>query len=211
MDKFRGHTHCTTWNFGGNHPAATLALGSRKVCVSKNVCHRTRYTDRTHAVVGVALQAARAKAGANMRARSLEMMHTSMGADLRTKPGGKMLHDPLALATALDESVCTLAEVRLGVQSGAVRRIRVAPAETPGEWGEFVSIAAAAEHLGAIKAEVWRCLSTGADLRGWRLEDRRAGGKGASPAEASQPRKARRGWGSTLCAGTGIWITVDYD
>merc|ERR1711933_1962 len=39
-------------------------------------------------------------------------MHKAMSKYLAEK-GGKKIHDPLALAVALDESVCTLAEVEL--------------------------------------------------------------------------------------------------
>jgi len=41
-----------------------------------------------------------------------------MGSYLRKKPDGKKLHDPLALAVAIDESVCDLAEVELFCEGG---------------------------------------------------------------------------------------------
>jgi len=52
------------------------------------------------------------------RAKALGMMYDAMDQYLQRKPGGKALHDPLALATALDESVCELAEVELFCHKG---------------------------------------------------------------------------------------------
>eukprot|EP00414_Alexandrium_minutum_P001939 CAMPEP_0113824216 /NCGR_PEP_ID=MMETSP0328-20130328/3132_1 /TAXON_ID=39455 /ORGANISM="Alexandrium minutum" /LENGTH=283 /DNA_ID=CAMNT_0000792157 /DNA_START=24 /DNA_END=874 /DNA_ORIENTATION=+ /assembly_acc=CAM_ASM_000350 len=118
MDKFRGQHVCRTWNFGGNIPAAQAALSStdiaRKVCVSKNVCHAVYYDHEWHAALGAAAKAA----PPGRRALALQMMHDTMDAYLRHRPGGKKLHDPLALAVALDESVCELAEVELFCQKG---------------------------------------------------------------------------------------------
>jgi len=52
------------------------------------------------------------------RATAFRMMYNAMDKYLRKKPGGKKMHDPLALAVALDESVCELAEVELFCQNG---------------------------------------------------------------------------------------------
>merc|ERR1719323_1629557 len=46
------------------------------------------------------------------------MMYNAMDDFLRRSLGGKKLHDPLALAVALDESVCELVEVKLFCQKG---------------------------------------------------------------------------------------------
>merc|ERR1719499_1184640 len=52
LDKFVGKAVCPTWNFNGNAAAATAALASpaisRKVLVSKNVCHRAVYDKQWH-------------------------------------------------------------------------------------------------------------------------------------------------------------------
>jgi len=118
MDKFVGKKFCQTWNFGGNIPAATDALASscigRRVLVSKNVCHRTVYDASWHTALEVAATNAAAANKQNPgRAHTLALIYSVMDRYLRNKPGGKKLHDPLALAVALDESVCTLAEVRM--------------------------------------------------------------------------------------------------
>ena len=116
MNKFKGLAHCRTTNFGSDPRAARCALQSNaidhRVCVSKNVCHQTLYAegaDGWHAAVLAALHGTK---GRPIRRRALEVMHTAMSNYL-SRQDGKMIHDPLALAVALDESVCTLAEVEL--------------------------------------------------------------------------------------------------
>jgi len=60
---------------------------------------------------------------------ALEMMHKAMSKYLSNgDKEGKKIHDPLALAVALDESVCTLAEVELGSRG---------PKDD--EWGSWLS------------------------------------------------------------------------
>lgn len=122
MDKFKGKETCPTWNFGGNIPAAQAALAtmaiSRKVCVSKNVCHSVVYDEGWHRALGEAAKVAQSHRPFGRRAVALKMMYETMDQYLRDKPGGKKLHDPLALAVALDESVCTLEEVQLYAQKG---------------------------------------------------------------------------------------------
>eukprot|EP00747_Dinoflagellata_sp_TGD_P162393 gnl/TRDRNA2_/TRDRNA2_179942_c0_seq1.p1 gnl/TRDRNA2_/TRDRNA2_179942_c0~~gnl/TRDRNA2_/TRDRNA2_179942_c0_seq1.p1 ORF type:complete len:597 (-),score=112.27 gnl/TRDRNA2_/TRDRNA2_179942_c0_seq1:162-1898(-) len=123
MDKFKGMQTCPTWNFGGNIPAAQAALAStailQKICVSKNVCHSVVYDDEWHNALGVAAEAEEANAPKGRRALAFRMMYNTMDQYLSKKPGGKKLHDPLALAVALDESVCELAEVELFCNKGA--------------------------------------------------------------------------------------------
>merc|ERR1712048_126808 len=113
MDKFKGMATCPTWNFCGNIPAAEAAIASlairQKVCVSKNVCHSVVYDDRFHSTL------ARAR---HRHPTTFGMMYDAMDKYLRHKSGGKKLHDPLALAVALDESVCKLVEVNLFCQKG---------------------------------------------------------------------------------------------
>jgi len=122
MDKFKGMETCRTWNFGGNIPAAQAGLGStaiaRKICVSKNVCHDVVYDDKWHRDLEAAAKAAAEIEPHGRRASALRMMYDVMNTYLRHKPGGKKLHDPLALAVALDESVCELKEVELFTQAG---------------------------------------------------------------------------------------------
>jgi len=116
MDKFKGKAHFRTTNFGSDPHAAHCALRSKsidcRVCVSKNVCHQTLYADGAdgwHAAVLAALHRAQ---GRPIRRRALELMHKAMSSYL-ARQDGKIIHDPLALAVALDESVCTLTEVEL--------------------------------------------------------------------------------------------------
>lgn len=121
MEKFAGKTTCPTWNFNGNVVAAHAALGSaairRRVLVSKNVCHRSVYDAALHAALAAAVAEAEAR-GAVRRCAALRLVHTSMETYLQHKPGGKKMHDPLALATALNEAVCQLAEVDLFREAG---------------------------------------------------------------------------------------------
>merc|ERR550532_2549742 len=107
MNKFKGLAHCRTTNFGSDPRAARCALRSNaidhRVCVSKNVCHQTLYAegaDGWHAAVLAALHGTK---GRPIRRRALEVMHTAMSNYL-SRQDGKMIHDPLALAVALDES-----------------------------------------------------------------------------------------------------------
>lgn len=118
MDKFKGMETCPTYNFCGNITAAQAALASsaikRKICVSKNVCHSVTYDEVFHAslctAVGLSPQGSRAVA--------FQLIYRAMDDYLKHKPGGKKLHDPLALAVAIDESVCKLVEVELYCQKG---------------------------------------------------------------------------------------------
>lgn len=141
LAKFAGLATCPTWNFGGNPASAAAALASpaiaRRVLVSKNVCHdpRAAYTPELHSLLGEACDAAAAECGARggacaaaqRRALALQLLHRTMAADLQRRLGRaagrgdgklKQLHDPLALAVALDESVAELAEVELYRERG---------------------------------------------------------------------------------------------
>jgi len=122
MDKFQGKRTCPTWNFGGNIKAAEAALASlaieRKICVSKNVCHSVVYDADFHGALQQALTVEVRERPQERRATAFKMVYDAMDVYLRQKPGGKKLHDPLALATAFDESVCELAEVELFCQKG---------------------------------------------------------------------------------------------
>jgi len=113
MPKFKGKETCQTYNFQGNVSAAQAALASphigRRVCVSKNVCHQTAYTNQWQKAVGAAMAEAETS-GRGSRFKSLQLIYLAMKNYMRTGKV-KKLHDPLALAVAIDESVCELAEV----------------------------------------------------------------------------------------------------
>merc|ERR1712060_435127 len=74
--------------------------------------------DDWHRALKAALDAEANTNANSRREHALLMMHRVMDVYLRHKPGGKKLHDPLALAVALDESVCELAEVEMFCQKG---------------------------------------------------------------------------------------------
>lgn len=116
MDKFVGKKFCPTWNFNGNPKAAQAALASsaigRRVLVSKNVCHRVVYDAELHEAIRSAAEDA-AASQTPRREAALRMIFNAMEQYQHGKAECKKLHDPLALATALDESVCSLAEVRV--------------------------------------------------------------------------------------------------
>jgi pyrimidine-specific ribonucleoside hydrolase len=122
MDKFKGMMTCPTWNFGGNIKAAEAALASiciaRKICVSKNVCHSVVYDADWHRALQVAAEKKSQEDPDSRSAIALSMMYRTMDQYLQHKPGGKKLHDPLALAVALNEAVCELVEVQLFCQKG---------------------------------------------------------------------------------------------
>ncbi|CAK0888841.1 unnamed protein product [Prorocentrum cordatum] len=167
LDKFRGLRVCSTWNFCGNIPAARAALAStaigKKVCVSKNVCHATVYDYDWHRALEAAA-AAEAHVDANSRRESaLRMMHRVMDGYLRQKPGGKKLHDPLALAVALDEDVCELAEVRLFCEKG--------------RWGSYLSSGSNTWISVAHDAEKFRQTLLGRTMKPQKSEGR-SGGEG---------------------------------
>lgn len=114
----RGWRFCPSWNFGKGRQAekTSAALASpaiaRRVCVSKNVCHRTLYDATWNEAVWSAVERAKVR-GDGRRAKALGLLHKVMTWYGEHHPKGKKIHDPLALAVALDESVCELREVVL--------------------------------------------------------------------------------------------------
>eukprot|EP00438_Fugacium_kawagutii_P013779 Skav232256 [mRNA] locus=scaffold273:154037:159511:- [translate_table: standard] len=118
--KFAGKQTCQTWNFGGNKHAAEAALASntisRKVLVSKNVCHRVAFYDgRFHQAFLQALEHSEAK---STRAIALKLLLWHFAAlcsamEKYQRGDGKKLHDPLAMAAMVDEAVCNFREVHV--------------------------------------------------------------------------------------------------
>ncbi|CAK9057839.1 unnamed protein product [Durusdinium trenchii] len=115
LEKFAGKRTCQTWNFNGNISAAEAALEStcilRKVLVSKNVCHRAVYDNRFHLDFVQALEQSERIAAQTTRAVALKLLCSAMQAYRRGE--GKKLHDPLAMAAVVDETVCSFREVRV--------------------------------------------------------------------------------------------------
>mmetsp|Transcript_36293 Transcript_36293/g.67498 ORF Transcript_36293/g.67498 Transcript_36293/m.67498 type:complete len:365 (+) Transcript_36293:58-1152(+) len=112
MKKFAGQRTCQTWNFNGNRPAAEAALASKaidkKVLVSKNVCHQVVYDSRLHDAFREAASAANPDTA---RGFALKLLYHAMCN--YSRGDGKKLHDPLAMAAAVDESVCEFREVQV--------------------------------------------------------------------------------------------------
>lgn len=112
LKKFEGLETCPTFNFNGA-PTTALAMLSnphhdRRLLVSKNVCHGVAWDRDFHARVG-ALQD---------RTPGLELVYRGMALYLAKKPEGKKLHDLLALACAIDPTVCTFARVEVYREDG---------------------------------------------------------------------------------------------
>eukprot|EP00542_Grammatophora_oceanica_P020466 CAMPEP_0194041244 /NCGR_PEP_ID=MMETSP0009_2-20130614/13149_1 /TAXON_ID=210454 /ORGANISM="Grammatophora oceanica, Strain CCMP 410" /LENGTH=397 /DNA_ID=CAMNT_0038684663 /DNA_START=15 /DNA_END=1205 /DNA_ORIENTATION=+ len=136
LPKFEGLSHVQTWNFGGSKEAAMLALQSekikRRVLVGKNVCHRCTFDGDMER----RLQSRAAGERSNKRDGDDDPGHTAAikwiytaissryspkdmneGGDsmdgARKQKNSKALHDPLALATMLDEDTCSLRQVEV--------------------------------------------------------------------------------------------------
>lgn len=114
LEKFAGRDTCPTFNLNGDPGAAFAMLRSGaedRILVSKNVCH------------GVAWDAAFHERVAKLprRTKGMDLVVRGMELYLRKSPEGKKLHDPLAMAVMLDETVC-------GLRPAVVFRSR-------GEWG----------------------------------------------------------------------------
>ncbi|KAH3767510.1 nucleoside hydrolase [Pelomyxa schiedti] len=129
MKKFRGLKVCPTFNFGGAPQAALAGIAypgiTRKLFVSKNVCHRVVYDNTMHNAVKAAVLAAQSASSnplssdrCKRRLRGLQLIEQGMTEYLKTHPG-KMMHDPLAATAALNESVITWAEVEFMREKGA--------------------------------------------------------------------------------------------
>ncbi len=112
LPKFEGRVTCPTFNFNGAPKTALALLASQhiksKYLVSKNVCHGVVYDKGMH------------ERFAEYRHQSagMNLMYRGMETYLNKKPDGKKFHDPLALAVAIDKSVCEFAEVELFRQRG---------------------------------------------------------------------------------------------
>jgi inosine-uridine nucleoside N-ribohydrolase len=112
LPKFAGRETCPTFNFNGSVSAAkAIFVDSRirdRVLVSKNVCHGLAWDREFHDRVGSLAH----------RTPGLELVYDGMSKYLNKRPEGKLLHDPLAMAVALDRSVCTLRRVAVYREGG---------------------------------------------------------------------------------------------
>lgn len=99
LPKFRGLETCASFNPNGDPKGWAKALehpfDRGRFLVSKNVCHGVAYDHNMH-------QAFAAQAP---KSKSLDLVHFAMSQYLEERPEGKLFHDPLAMACALDPLV----------------------------------------------------------------------------------------------------------
>jgi pyrimidine-specific ribonucleoside hydrolase len=112
LPKFAGLSSCETFNFNGDKRATRAALESprleRRELVSKNV---------THGIAWDAALQARLGAATGLTA-GVVAMREAMSVYLRSKPEGKLLHDPLAACAAIDPGAFTWVEVEVVYAGG---------------------------------------------------------------------------------------------
>lgn len=112
LPKFEGRETCGTFNFNGAPKVALAMLASpdikEKKLVSKNVCHGLPW-DRDFQERVDALSS---------RTPGLDLVREGMALYLQKRPEGKLLHDPLAFAVALDPSVCRFERVEVYREKG---------------------------------------------------------------------------------------------
>jgi pyrimidine-specific ribonucleoside hydrolase len=112
LPKFDGMITCPTFNFNGDPTTAESVLANTKIkerfLVSKNVCHGIIYDAEMHERF----------APFKDNSVGLNLVHKGMTRYLEKKSAGKKYHDPLALAVAIDRSVCAFEEVEMYRQRG---------------------------------------------------------------------------------------------
>jgi pyrimidine-specific ribonucleoside hydrolase len=112
LAKFSGRETCPTFNFNGAPKVALDMLASpfikEKLLVSKNVCHGVAWDAAFHEAVR----------GLPKRTAGLDLVFEGMSLYLDKKPEGKKLHDPLALAVAINPTVCELRRVEVYRERG---------------------------------------------------------------------------------------------
>lgn len=104
LPQFKGKETCPTFNFNGAPDIARDMLSFMEgdiQLVSKNVCHGVVWDQAFHDRVGAL----------DNRTAGLDLVYEGMGLYLKKKSEGKKLHDPLAMAVAIDPSVCTFRKV----------------------------------------------------------------------------------------------------
>jgi len=106
LPKFKGKKTCPTFNFNGHVAGAQAMLASTNIkqrfLISKDVCHSVAWDDNLHKLV------------THFKSGTLpwwDMLITAMGTYLKKKPEGKLLHDPLAACTMIDQNIIKFCEV----------------------------------------------------------------------------------------------------
>jgi len=112
LAKFQGKVTCPTFNLNGDVKSALMAIESPLIkhgtFVSKNVCHGVVYDQAMHEIVETVKD----------KNAALRLMYDGMSHYLSKKPNGKIFHDPLAAAVAVNPSICQFAEVQLYREKG---------------------------------------------------------------------------------------------
>lgn len=137
LAKFSGRETCATFNLGGAPQLAQELIASdrieRRLFVAKNVCHGCVWTSELAADVRACIRINAANAAIAAHDADPERVAAAVvrpcrqgaylmmyGADryLAENPQGKAIHDLLAAAVAVDETVCEFVEVELYRQRG---------------------------------------------------------------------------------------------
>ncbi len=112
LPKFAGRITCPTFNFNGDVAAAKAIFVDKRIqerlLVSKNVCHGVAWDRPFHD---------RVKA-LRRRTDGLELCLQGMDRYLRKRSEGKLLHDPLAMAFAIDPNIGNLSHVEAYREKG---------------------------------------------------------------------------------------------
>ena len=108
LEKFRGRITSPSFNLGGAWQETLTLLQSasvaRRVFVSKNVCHGVLWTSAMRDAILVNRQQNR---------RGLQLMVGALEAYSALHPTGKALHDLVAAACVIDETICRFREVEM--------------------------------------------------------------------------------------------------
>jgi inosine-uridine nucleoside N-ribohydrolase len=107
LAKFAGKETCATFNFGGAPKVAEAMLAcpniGEKLLVSKNVCHGVSWDQKFHERVKALPK----------RTAGMDLVFLGMDRYLKDHPNGKLLHDPLAMAVAVEPSICEFRRVEM--------------------------------------------------------------------------------------------------
>jgi len=112
LPKFVGKITCPTFNFNGDTKSAFLLLEteniSKKILVSKNVCHGIAYDNEMHERFRPVKD----------KSIGLSLIYSGMDLYLKKHKDGKLFHDPLAAAVMINNSICEFVEVELYRERG---------------------------------------------------------------------------------------------
>ncbi|EFC46350.1 predicted protein [Naegleria gruberi] len=121
LKKFKNEEMVSTYNFGGNVPAAKMVLNSkwidRRILVSKNVCHGVIYGPKRHTSLESQIEKysnLKNKTPSQVLALiGLRIIYRGMAKYLEKNAEGKKFHDVLAGAVAIKTSICQFKRVEV--------------------------------------------------------------------------------------------------